>query len=84
MITVRQLKSHNPGGGGRSDSRRFVTKPLSRIYPAARGRVKLKIDPLPGALSTWTVPPCDCTICFTMESPSPVPPLSRLRPSSTR
>ena len=32
--------------------------------------------PLPGALSTLTFAPCRSAPCFTMESPSPVPPRS--------
>ncbi len=41
--------------------------------------MKLKRDPFPGTLSTHTSPPIDCTRCFTIERPSPVPPSARER-----
>ncbi len=47
-------------------------------------RVKEKVDPFPGVLSTETLPPWSWTMCLTMARPSPVPPCSRLRAASTR
>lgn len=43
-----------------------------------------KIEPVPCAGSTPTVPPMAAIRVFTMASPSPVPPSSRERPASTR
>ena len=48
------------------------------------GSHRMMLVPWPCSLSARTVPPCARTMCFTMESPSPVPPCSRLRPLSAR
>ena len=48
------------------------------------GRIMEKLLPLSGVLSTVIRPLCAITICFTMASPKPVPPRSRLLPLSTR
>lgn len=48
------------------------------------GNVNQKVEPKPTRLSTPTSPPMASTKCFTIESPSPVPPMSRERPESTR
>src|SRR3990170_7784437 len=48
------------------------------------GRVNTNRDPFPSLLSTDTLPPWASMMCFTMERPSPVPPNSRDRASSTR
>ena len=37
------------------------------------GSETVNVLPCPGALSTWTAPPCAVTIWWTMESPMPVP-----------
>ena len=42
------------------------------------GNVKKNFAPWPGVLSTHTRPPCPWTMCFTMASPSPVPPNLRV------
>ncbi len=42
------------------------------------------VVPRPSSLAAWTVPPCSCAMCFTMERPSPVPPSSRWRALSAR
>lgn len=47
-------------------------------------RVKSKRRPPVMLLLTFIVPPCSSTAFFTMASPSPVPPILRLRPLSTR
>ena len=39
----------------------------------ARFRSRLKREPLPGSDSTSITPPCEVTICSTIESPIPVP-----------
>ena len=52
--------------------------------PSAPGSVKLTVVPWPSALSTWSSPPWAWTRCFTIASPSPVPPTSRDRVLSTR
>src|SRR5258707_182828 len=44
----------------------------------------LKRLPFPGVLVTCSVAPWRPRACFTIASPSPVPPLSRERPRSTR
>src|ERR1017187_6945623 len=48
------------------------------------GSVKKNVAPLPGSLFTQTLPPWFCTMCLTMDKPSPVPPCSRDRALSTR
>ena len=48
------------------------------------GNLTVKVVPTPTSLATPTSPPYRPTICLTMDSPSPVPPSSRLRPLSTR
>ena len=42
------------------------------------GSVKAKVLPLPGALSTQTVPPCCLMIFLTIARPNPVPPCWRV------
>ena len=51
---------------------------------AAAGRITVNVDPMPGRLSTLTSPFIPATKCFTIARPRPVPPISRLRPLSTR
>lgn len=46
--------------------------------------VKVKTSPPSSAFLTLIVPPCSSIAFFTMASPSPVPPILRLRPLSTR
>ena len=48
----------------------------------ATGRVNQIVVPRPSALSIPTAPPCASTKCFTMASPSPVPPRARERAGS--
>ena len=48
------------------------------------GRVTVKQLPCPGSLATLMFPPCILTSWRTILSPSPVPPVSRLRALSTR
>jgi hypothetical protein len=43
----------------------------------ASGRVKKKMLPVPGVLSTQMRPPCCCTMLRQIARPRPVPPLSR-------
>ena len=68
------------GGARRSAGVRFRISFGMRIWPAdlpsqdTAGRVKKNVAPFPGSLSTRTSPPCACTMCLTMDSPSPVPP----------
>ena len=59
-----------------------LTWPASRPHPC--GNEKKKRLPFPGSLSTQTLPPWLCTMCFTMDNPRPVPPCSRERALSTR
>jgi len=47
-------------------------------------KVNPKVEPLSSVLRTFTVCLCASMICFTMESPSPVPPASLERLLSTR
>ena len=44
----------------------------------------MKVLPTPSSLSIVNLPPCRCKACLTIASPSPVPPLERERPGSTR
>lgn len=46
--------------------------------------VNSNFKPPSGKLFTRMVPPCSSTAFFTMASPSPVPPIFRLLPLSTR
>ena len=46
-------------------------------------RWTMKVDPLPGSLSTTMRPPCNVTSCFTMLSPMPVPWKRRVDEDST-
>jgi len=61
----------------------FIAR-TGRVSRQARGRLKRKVEPLPGVLSTPTSPPMASTRFFTMDRPRPVPPISRERPGSTR
>jgi len=49
-----------------------------------RGRRTKMVSPAPSRFSAHTSPPWSWATCFTMLSPSPVPPVSRERPFSTR
>src|SRR5690606_2197986 len=53
-------------------------------YPRCSGRSTVKVEPLPRRLSMVSRPRWRVTMCLTSDSPSPVPPSSRLRPTSTR
>ena len=44
----------------------------------------VNVVPLPSSLEALIVPPWSSTICLTMDSPSPVPPVARERALSTR
>ncbi len=57
---------------------------LSHAVRVARGSRIRKMVPFPDALCTSTRPRCAKAICFTIDSPNPVPPNSRLRLLSTR
>ena len=48
------------------------------------GKETTNSEPFPGSLFTEMLPPCIFTICRTMLSPRPVPPVSRLLALSTR
>jgi transcriptional regulator with XRE-family HTH domain len=48
------------------------------------GSVKTKQEPSPTSLSTLMRPPCASTICLTIASPRPVPPVVRVREGSAR
>ena len=58
--------------------------PRTRRFYAIAGSVNQKVLPRPGVLSTPIAPPIVSTRCLTIERPSPVPPMSRERPLSTR
>src|SRR4029079_5535465 len=45
----------------------------------ATGTYTVNVDPLPGALSTSTRPPCASAMCFTSASPMPLPRTFRAR-----
>src|SRR5947209_3144682 len=53
------------------------------VYSTA-GKTRVKAEPLPKVLSTATAPDIFSQMCFTMDSPSPVPPVSRDRALSTQ
>jgi hypothetical protein len=52
--------------------------PSSLLYPSP-GTLIVNVLPFPTSLATLAVPPCASAICFTIASPNPVPPNSRLR-----
>ena len=64
----------------------FVLWDIKRLMPfyIAFSSLKLKLVPLSNFDSTWILLPWAWTMCFTMESPRPVPPLSLVRLLSTR
>src|SRR5690606_16062966 len=49
-----------------------------------RGKVQVKVLPLPGSLWMWSVAPWRSSVCLTMARPRPVPPVLAARPLSTR
>ena len=55
-----------------------------RPFYNAFSSLKLKLVPLSPFDSTWILLPWAWTMCFTMERPSPVPPLSLVRLLSIR
>ena len=57
---------------------------LRYFTPDRSGTQTKNVVPAPSWLSTHTRPPCSCAMCFTIDRPSPVPPVSRERPLSTR
>ncbi len=62
---------------------RFWRTSRTAPHGAARKLTSIVV-PRPGLLSAATSPPWASTRCFTIDSPSPVPPASRDRPASTR
>ncbi len=50
----------------------------------SRGSVNQNVEPRPMVLCTPIMPPIDSTRCLTIDRPRPVPPMSRVRPASTR
>ena len=66
----------------RGADNRFFQNGVSSFY--FTGSCTVKVVPLFGSDATVTEPACSRTICLTMESPSPVPPVSRERALSTR
>ena len=81
---ARIRAAHRRGRGAASAGR--VGKGASSARPplGASGNRTSNADPFPTVLRTVTSPPIASTMCFTIESPSPVPPTSRDRPASTR
>ena len=70
-------------GGGGTDFRpafSYINKLLEngefQNYCRFLGRTKVIVVPTPGSLSSSTLPLWNSTPCLTMESPSPVPPIS--------
>ena len=58
--------------------------PGHAVYSGGFGRTRVKVEPSPSRESTSTRPWWLLATWRTMESPSPVPPVERLRPWSTR
>src|SRR5205085_12210892 len=48
------------------------------------GMRRVKVEPVPGRLHSFTSPPWFAATCLTMASPRPVPPVARERALSTR
>ncbi len=57
---------------------------ISNLNYIAFSSLNEKLVPLSTFDSTWILLPCAWTMCFTMESPRPVPPLSLVRLLSIR
>ncbi len=79
LLDKFRIESHPPNWRERS----------ARCNPEAqafwvRGSRNRMTSPCPSVLSAQTRPPWSCTMCLTMLRPSPVPPVSRERPFSTR
>lgn len=78
-----------PGSGYEcSAAPRVCTRPgtplaKARRHPCPPGRVRVKVDPRPGSLSTDSPPPMATASSRLMASPSPVPSAGRVRLSST-
>ena len=53
-----------------------TTGAVSSTMPAMK--VSVKVEPLPGSLSTDTSPPISCASCRVIARPSPVPPKRRV------
>lgn len=64
--------------------RRNATRGVPPRHACCHPIVKSKRNPPSGLLATVIVPPCTLTEFFTIASPSPVPPIFRLRPLSMR
>jgi hypothetical protein len=56
----------------------------STLRTRAAGNTSLKLEPLPGSLLISSSPPWRWATCLTIDSPRPVPPVSRERLPSTR
>jgi hypothetical protein len=63
---------------------RSERSPTTSFSCYSRGKVKKNAVPLPNSLFAQTLPPWLCTMCLTIDNPSPVPPCSRDRALSTR
>jgi len=73
---------HGPGAA-RNPSAVALAKAEAQDF-CVRGSRSRMASPCPSVLSAQTRPPWSCTMCLTMLRPSPVPPVSRERPFSTR
>jgi hypothetical protein len=80
----RQVPNHAPSNTWESRGSSSRETWGSRHAFRFRGSHRLIAKPEPARFSARTCPPWSWAICFTMLSPSPVPPVSRERPFSTR
>ena len=76
------LDQQDPGGSVRVAVLALLG--LRHVVILGIGRTRVKVEPSPSRDSTSTVPWWFAATCRTIESPRPVPPVSRLRPRSTR
>ena len=62
----------------------FAYSAYSAVQFYTLGSVKKNVVPTPSSLWSQTSPPWAWTMCFTIDRPRPVPPVSRERARSTR
>src|SRR5439155_23889361 len=82
-----ELKVYRAGGGKdgpQAETETASSLPLAGPVRSARGSVKEKVDPSPGALATHSRPLMACTSCLARYRPRPVPPVRRVSALSTR
>ena len=81
---LAKMQTRTARPSGRPRPQRLSKSGAGRGARYARGRRMIKSLPLPTSLCTSISPCMEMTMCLTMARPSPVPPMARERPLSTR